>query len=116
MEIILNKAWMVIPVALALLGTEAAWADTNLRCGNRLVTVEDSQASIRSKCGEPSEISTLIEPARYRNRWGEWVVDRSQPGNEVTVWVYNFGRDKLMMQLRFVNGTLQDVQPLDYGH
>ncbi|WP_348946394.1 DUF2845 domain-containing protein [Chitinibacter sp. FCG-7] len=58
----------------------------------------------------------LPAPLRYRNHAGEWKTDPRQTGSEVSEWLYNFGPDRLMLQLRFLDGQLQDVKTLGYGH
>ena len=32
------------------------------------------------------------------------------------IWTYNFGPNKLMRRLRFVDGELQDIETLGYGY
>jgi hypothetical protein len=34
----------------------------------------------------------------------------------VETWTYNFGPNKLMQRLRFVDGVLEDIESLGYGH
>lgn len=93
-----------------------AHAETNMRCGNYIIGAGNSRDEIVSRCGEPADKRTSTLPSTYRNRHGEIVVDSSKPAQEISEWVYNFGSDKLMMQLRFVDGQLQDVKTLGYGY
>jgi hypothetical protein len=112
----LNNATKAIPVLLIGLLSLTAQAETNMRCGNYIIGVDNSPSEIISRCGEPTEKRSTTLPSTYRNRYGEIVVDHSKPAQEISEWVYNFGADKLMMQLRFVDGQLQDVKTLGYGH
>jgi hypothetical protein len=96
-----------------------AQAETNMRCRDKVIGPGDSMSSITAKCGDPSSVHRYTAPVpRYRNSAGEWVIDRtsSSGGIEMTEWTYNFGRDKLMMRLRFMDGELQDVKSLGYGY
>ena len=34
----------------------------------------------------------------------------------VEVWLYNFGPDKLMQQVRFEDGRVVKIESLDYGY
>ncbi|QLG89191.1 DUF2845 domain-containing protein [Chitinibacter bivalviorum] len=123
MKINLYLALIAIPqavisfVLLAMLALTSAssQADTNMRCGNKIIGINSSQSTVRARCGEPAEMNQYSEPVKYRNHRGLWVADPNQPTKTVTEWVYNFGPDKLMMRVKFVNGSLVDVQTLGYG-
>lgn len=73
-------------------------------------------AEVEAKCGEPAQKRHSTIPAKYKNRWGEWIIDNSETGSEVDEWVYDFGPNKLMVQVRFLDGALQDVKTLGYGN
>jgi uncharacterized protein YvpB len=34
----------------------------------------------------------------------------------VEIWTYNFGPYKLMRRVRFVDGFVEDIETLGYGH
>ena len=34
----------------------------------------------------------------------------------VEIWIYNFGPYKLMRQVRFVDGRVDEIETIGYGH
>lgn len=119
----INMAFIEIPntgitcllLVLLALASSHSQAETNMRCGNKIIGINSSQSTVRTRCGEPTEINQYSEPVMYRNHRGLWVADPNQADKSVTEWIYNFGPDKLMMRLKFINGSLIDVQTLGYG-
>ncbi|HKE43269.1 MAG TPA: DUF2845 domain-containing protein [Steroidobacteraceae bacterium] len=104
-------------VAVLILLTSLPAAAFN--CGQKLVHEGDSIYDVRSKCGEPEDIQThtvLQRPVVWYG--GHPVV--AAPGSlvevPVEIWTYNFGPNKLMRRLRFVDGYLEDIDTLGYGH
>ena len=101
-----------------------------MRCGNALINEGDSQEKVLRYCGEPANKSRryAMRPGIYPDRDsglsvnGEQKIgsDRYYPygRSEVLVeeWVYNFGPNKLMRQVRFADGIVEDVKTLDYGY
>jgi len=109
-----------ITITLVVLGTAAllplpAEAD-GLRCGSKLVVTGDTRVSVRSKCGEPVDVihKTIIRRPSFVLRGHLYF------GDEVAVdaeaWTYNFGPNKFMRRVRFVDGIVEDVDTLDYGY
>lgn len=83
----------------------AAPASETLRCGSRLVSVEDRAADLLSVCGEPA----------FRDRWSDadgraapWVRDTEE-------WTYNFGPSQLLRILRLRRGRIVDISSDGYG-
>jgi hypothetical protein len=102
---------------LMLSVTTSAHADA-MRCGNRLVTFGDTRAAVRSICGEPADIQTrsiLRRPTYDLNGrtvyFGDGYVEIP-----VEIWVYNFGPYKLMRQIRFVDGRVDEIETTGYGY
>jgi hypothetical protein len=90
----------------------------NLRCGSKVVQTGDPHTIVRAKCGEPTDVSrqsTLRRPTFVRNGrvfyGAEELVEVP-----VEVWTYNFGPNKFMRRLRFVDGILEEIQTLGYGY
>jgi Protein of unknown function (DUF2845) len=108
----------VLLVALLLAGV-ATTADADaLRCGSRLVTFGDTRAAVRNICGEPTDIQTrsiLRRPTYDLNGrviyYGDGYVEIP-----VEVWIYNFGPYKLMRQIRFVDGRVDEIETMGYGY
>jgi uncharacterized protein DUF2845 len=104
---------------VALLFLLASLPAGAFNCGQRLVHEGDSRYDVRNKCGEPADIETH---SIYRQPV-VWYYGRpvlAAPGSSVEVpveiWTYNFGPNKLMRRLRFVDGYLEDIETLGYGY
>ena len=102
-------------LALLLLTALPAAGDS-MRCGSRLIVEEDSIDKVLYYCGEPASKSRtwIVRQPRYYIGSNEYVF----PGEEdvpVDLWTYDFGRNKLMMRLRFVAGILERIETLGYG-
>lgn len=108
-------ATMLMGLAASVLFGSHAYAD-GLRCGSKLVLMGDTRASVRNKCGEPTDIthSTRVKQPTFVFR------GRLYHGEETAVdvenWTYNFGPNKFMRRVRFVDGIVEDVETLDYGY
>jgi hypothetical protein len=108
-------------LSLALLSLAAPSSAAALDCGTRLVTLGDSQAYVRSICGEPESISSHTEsrtdfaavPSRSD---GRGVIGSAITINvQVDVWIYDFGRTRFMEEMTFANGVLRSSRSLSYG-
>jgi hypothetical protein len=104
-----------IVLVLALLGAGPAVADS-MRCGNRIVKDGDPIEKVLDVCGEPvkKERTWIQRPPQYE------LGDRyySFPGREdvpVDLWTYDFGRNKLMRRVRFVDGLIVSIVELGKG-
>ncbi|NBB92456.1 MAG: DUF2845 domain-containing protein [Gammaproteobacteria bacterium] len=87
----------------ALAANEGFW------CGQRIVQVGDPVWQVARRCPEPFWRETRERPT---------VVDRH--GHvlglaRVEIWTLNFGRNRFMRQLEFVDGRLSRVRELGYG-
>jgi hypothetical protein len=82
-----------------------------LRCGSKVVSLGDTQYQVRQRCGEPDDVT---------RRWVT-VYQRVSPDREVAVdvevveWLYDFGRNRLVTRLRFVDGVLEHEWTDGYG-
>ena len=107
----------VVLAALAGAATNARASDA-IRCGNKLVLQGDSRDAVAKKCGKPNDVTkstVLRRPFFIRNGrvvyFGEDMIEVP-----VETWVYNFGPNKLMRRLRFVDGILEEIEVLGYGY
>ena len=110
-----SGGWSAATLAMLLAGAGVASADT-LRCGSRIIKEGDTQDKVVSVCGEPTQQSrTWIERAPQYELGGQWY---SYPGTEfvpVDLWTYDFGPNKLMQRVRFVDGLVVSIETLGRG-
>jgi hypothetical protein len=111
------RALRYVLMLIGLCVANASIAD-GLRCGNKLVVDGDTLDKVRTICGEPTEVSRrdiLQRPSFVRDGRVYYF------GNEsvlvpVELWTYNFGPNKFMRRLKFVDGRLQEIETLGYGY
>jgi hypothetical protein len=112
---------MRAPALLATLllcwGITTAHADA-MRCGSRLVTFGDTRAAVRSLCGEPTDVQTrsILRRPTYDLRGRVIYFGDGYIEIPVEVWTYNFGPYKLMRQVRFVDGRVDEIETIGYGY
>ena len=78
---------LTMSLAAILLDGTIAWArDDSLRCGNDLISLEDTMYEVRKSCGEPYSDQVIGEKTSYR------IYKKKRLGVEsviyVTEWVY----------------------------
>jgi len=107
-----------IAAFIACIGFASVAQADAMRCGSRLVTFGDTKSAVRSICGEPTDIQTrsiLRRPTYDLNGrtifFGDGYVEIP-----VEIWVYNFGPYKLMRQVRFVDGRVDEIETIGYGY
>jgi hypothetical protein len=109
----------LVPCALAalLLALAVPANADGLRCGSRLVTSGDPRAKVRQFCGEPTDVQTRYILRRpYVNFGGRISYGDGYVEIPVEIWTYNFGPYKLMRQIRFVDGRVEEIESLGYGY
>ena len=89
-----------------------------LRCGSRLVTQGDPRSKVRHFCGEPTDVQTHYIQRRPSFTAGGRFYSYGDGYVEIPVeiWTYNFGPYKLMRQIRFVDGVVDEIESLGYGY
>jgi hypothetical protein len=110
---------LVSSALAALLLTLAVPASADgLRCGNKLVSTGDPRAKVRQFCGEPTDVQTRAILRRPTFDFGGRIYSYGDGFVEVPVeiWTYNFGPYKLMREIRFVDGRVEDIETLGYGY
>jgi Protein of unknown function (DUF2845). len=110
---------LVSSVLAALLLALAVPASADgLRCGSRLVTQGDPRAKVRQFCGEPTDVQTRYIQRRPSFNVGGRYYSYGDGYVEIPVeiWTYNFGPYKLMRQIRFVDGVVDEIESLGYGY
>lgn len=103
----------VIAAAVSL----PAHAD-GMRCGSRLIRDGDARAEVRAFCGEPVDVQTRTILRRPVYNFQGRLVYSGDGLVEIPVetWTYNFGPNKLMRRVRFVDGIVDEVETLGYGY
>jgi hypothetical protein len=93
----------------------AALADS-MRCGSRIVKDGDTIGTVLEVCGEPArQERTWIERSPQYELGDQFY---SFPGTEfvpVDLWTYDFGRNKLMRRVRFIDGRVVSIVELGKG-
>jgi len=111
--------WLAVGVALLVLGpAPLAVATDSMRCGSKIINKGDTSSVVRKLCGEPEEIirTTIMRRPSYVRAgqviyYGDELVE-----TPAETWTYNFGPNKLMQRLRIVDGWVESIQTLEYGH
>jgi hypothetical protein len=96
-------------VLLAALG--AAAPAQALRCNGRLVDTGDHAVQVERRCGEPYWIESYSE-------WlvvGENSALEQRIERQLEAWYYNFGPDRLLHRLLFIDGRMVRDDTLGYG-
>jgi Protein of unknown function (DUF2845) len=104
-------------VVLLLGAFSTAHADA-MRCGNKLVTFGDTRSAVRSICGEPTDIQTrsILRRPTYDLHGRTIYFGDGYVEIPVEIWIYNFGPYKLMRQVRFVDGRVDEIETIGYGY
>jgi len=120
-----NLDYWVFSCLLGLAGfarASSASADS-MRCNDRIVSNGDSRYDVRSKCGEPDDATQRIEYRTASGRcWEEGDRIRCERTSERIVevvideWVYDFGRNRFVEYVTFVQGRLVSVRTGKYGY
>jgi hypothetical protein len=91
-----------------------------MRCGNKLIMGGDSMAAVRAYCGRPAAIQHGVKVSATPNRVGDRDVSQSHTVGAaipVETWTYNRGPNKLLVTIRFVDGSVVAVKTLaEYGY
>ncbi len=106
-----------------------------LRCGSRLISKGAYKPEVLYKCGEPDFVEefllydTVILNPRTRRRTihnhrvpmhGGYEIPHGHKLLATPVraedWTYNFGPNRLMQRLLFINGKLKKIESIGYGY
>ncbi len=89
-----------------------------MRCGDGLIEVGESMATVRALCGSPAGVQHSVA-VNATSTAGAGGGTRNTVGAEVPVetWTYNRGPNQLMVSIRFVDGKVVAIDTLhEYGH
>jgi hypothetical protein len=113
-------------IGTILLTAAAARADS-LSCNGRIVSEGDTLYQVRSLCGEPDDAQRRVEPRTVRHRVRVACTRDQNPSGQcdttversvdvvVDEWTYDFGRQRFIRFLTFIDGRLARVQTGGYG-
>ncbi len=109
------KKWWLIASFLSLVAASPAFA---FRCGTKLVTEGDTRSEVIQKCGDPVEIDrrSIFRQPLYWIHGRPYNIGSALVEIPVEIWIYNFGPSKLMRQVRFVDGKVDQIETLGYGY
>ena len=92
----------------------AATEASALRCGNKLVDLGDRKIEVLEKCGNPVFVETRQEEVVvYRSRLERQI--RRISRFDIEEWTYNFGPQRFLYFLRFINGRLDRIEESQLG-
>jgi hypothetical protein len=108
------KGAMLILTAVVCGAIAPAWA---LDCGGRLVVLDQAPWEVHAICGDSSHIEdtfALIHKPVYGPSGR--VVDYFPTAVPKSVWTYNFGSNRLVYRLTFLEGKLVKIETGGYGY
>ena len=119
-----SRAPFFAALALSLFALSEAHAD-GMRCGTKLVSTGDSPYEVESRCGTPNDKQRRVE-MRTERAWISAPCAAPNQTNcgrvlertvEVTIdeWIYDFGPERLVQRLTFLQGRLDTVVSGSYG-
>ena len=124
MRQLLGKIGLVaVAVVTAVAGYQAtARADDSMRCENKLVKTGAAPYEVRATCGNPDDIQARTEMRTVRRAvtvpcatgYCSSFVEDSVPVN-VEEWTYDFGPQRFIQYLTFVEGRLFKIRSGRYG-
>jgi hypothetical protein len=120
-----SQWWFATLAGFALaLGFAGDAAADGMRCGSRLVDTGDSTYDVKSRCGPPQDASRRVETRTERRRVSVpcgRAPARCDQVQEVSAdvvideWTYDFGPQRFIHYLTFVDGRLYRVTTGSYG-
>jgi len=107
---------IIIPLSASSQTSQSAW-----RCGDALIQIGDTKASVLTKCGEPTIKTITTESYRKKTNSKKTNSKSKRPGtDEKTVqtgeeWFYNCGPDAFNSYLTFKGKKLTLIELNEYG-
>ena len=106
-----------LPLALLATLPTLAWSQS-FRCSERIISTGSTRAEVAGLCGDPAQVEhkTIYNSLSAGVPGTSSLVAGTAVEIQVELWTYNFGPNKLMRRLRFVDGYLEDIDTLGYGY
>lgn len=119
--------WLSLGLFIAAAAVSPAAEAGSFRCGSELAYTGDSPYEVKSKCGEPADVSRHTEQRRVSRRVRRAcdtpegrgycsVLESREQDVVVERWTYDFGKRRFMMHLTFEEGRLIRMRRGSYGH
>jgi hypothetical protein len=114
---------LALPVVFSILWVAASVsADRTFKCGTRLVSVGDMAGDVLEACGEPDRIERREEG---EDTWISQLYDYEEERYkaprlikgpiQVEIWTYDFGSNRFIRYLHFLNGELIRIETGEKG-
>lgn len=98
----IRPAFLVVWVVLA----QTSLADDSFRCGEKLVSLGDTEALVQTRCGPPDATRDLVDP----NAPPHPLEGRSAPYRPNIIWIYRGLPGQFDKLLSFEDGTLVRIE------
>lgn len=122
-----GKYLSVIAAIVCICGS--ANADSSFRCGTKLVSLKDSRDEVINLCGEPTSVNSWVEE-RIKRDYKTHRNHNPRTGNDevyreplivkiqvnIELWTYNLGSTRLIHNLKFENGIVQEITTSGKGY
>ena len=93
-------------LALACVASDASRADESVRCGNSIVSSDQSVEELVEKCGEPASKKVTEDDIRVGNAGG----GTRKVGTTITeVWTYDRGSRAFAMVVTITDGKIRSI-------
>ena len=100
--------WMLLIGVLTALAAGPARA---LRCGSDVVKIGYHKHKVLNVCGEPTYFEEYDEPLLVPSDQGSYYLTQ-----RVEIWTYDFGPQRFVHALKFINGVLVNIDEQGYGY
>lgn len=105
--------WLACIVGLmAFFSTQRAHA---LRCGTHLIDTGDTQAEVRARCGDPVDVALRVDQRTVHRAVRSGVVVSNSVSAVIESWTLNFGPQRFMVRVEFVDGLVRHIETLGRG-
>ncbi len=98
---------MTFILLLSLPGVSSLASAETLRCGSYLIREGDDVFSVLSKCGEPTDKSTITEPVYASGPSGNTFPTGAVA--ETQVWRYNRGSGQFPVIIKISDGVVRSI-------
>jgi hypothetical protein len=116
------KRFYLTALLLLIVVAQPSPALSSMRCGNDLVGLGDHPIEVRAKCGEPAYVDERIvyhvkkiDRKHPHARRAVHVQKETHVPVSIETWVYNFGPNRFMREVWFVDGRLGEIRTLGRG-
>jgi hypothetical protein len=115
----MKKRMVTVLAGILFIGAAASTARGEagfggFRCDGRLVRDGETQDDVAQKCGDPDAVRSWTE-LRKESVWEYGHKVERQVPIQYDEWKYDFGRDRLIRYVTFVQGRLASVRTGEYG-